>query len=116
MENYEGLFIMDADLSQDAIKAAIESVTDTVTKQAGTIGEVQEWGRRKLTYEIRKKREGYYVLVHFAIATAEITRLHQLYKLNDQILKYMITRRLPPRKLRESRLPRKQLMAFESDQ
>lgn len=105
MENYEGLFILDADLGPDASKAAVQSVSDTITRNGGTITEAQEWGKRKLAYIVKKKREGNYVLVQFSSNTDAVAKMNTQYLLNEQILKYLVTRKELPRKFRALRQP-----------
>ncbi len=97
MVNYEGLFIIDSDLATDAAKAALQSVSDIITKNGGTVADLQEWGRRRLAYLVRNRREGNYVLVNFSINPESITRINSLVRLNEQILKHMITKKLPPK-------------------
>ena len=106
MENYEALFILDADLGNDASKSAVQALSDTITRNGGTIGDVQEWGKRKLAYLVKKKREGNYVLIHFSSNTDAVAKINTQYLLNGQILKYLITRKELPRKLREPRMPK----------
>lgn len=75
------------------------------------IADTGDWGRRKLSYLIKKKREGVYILVNFSIKTEMIARLHSLLRLNDQILKYLITRKVVTRQAPPQRIPKKQLLA-----
>lgn len=98
MINYEGLFIIDSDLSPDALKGAVQAVSDLITRNGGTVGQLQEWGRRKLAYTVKKKREGHYVLVLFTMPGEAVAKLRTQLFLNEQVLKYLITKKLPPRK------------------
>ena len=75
MQNYEGLFIIDAEYTPEAAKAVVQSITDAISKSGGTVGEVQEWGRRKLAYSVKKRRDGNYVLVLFKSATENMAKL-----------------------------------------
>lgn len=97
MVNYEGLFIIDAEYTPEAAKTVIQSITDAITKNGGTLGEVQEWGRRKLAYNVKKRRDGNYVLVLFSMETENAVKLRGSLHLNEQILKYLITRKEKPR-------------------
>ncbi len=106
MENYEALFILDADLGTDASKAAVQSLSDVITRNGGTISDAQEWGKRKLAYLVKKKREGNYVLIHFSSNTDSVAKMNTQYLLNEQLLKYLITRKELPRKFREPRMPK----------
>ena len=64
MQKYETLFVVDVTLGEDAVKALVEKYVNRITEN-GEIIEVNEWGKRKLAYEIDYKSEGYYVLVTF---------------------------------------------------
>ncbi len=106
MENYEGLFIVDPDLGPDASKAAVQSISEAITRNGGTITELQEWGKRRLAYMVKKKREGNYVLVVFSAPTEAIAKVNTQIQLSEQVLKYLITRKQPPRKMRPLRVPK----------
>lgn len=103
--NYELLFIIPPiRIGDEEIGNAIERVAQTIANLGGTVTEINHappWGRRKFAYPIRayvegeaSRRvftEGYYVLVHFQMATDRIAELERLLKLNDSVLRYMLT-------------------------
>ena len=89
---YEGLFIVQPDLSQEAQKTVFTQIEGPITKQGGTIETAQEWGRRSLAYPIRKKKEGVYYLVRFQLEPKAISLLRKGYSLNEAILGSLITR------------------------
>ena len=64
MRNYEGVFILSPDLSQDASKGAVAQLQELVTKNGGRVDGLQEWGRKRLAYKIKKKHEGHYVILN----------------------------------------------------
>ena len=75
MNKYELAVVVNAKIEDDARLATIERVQKYVTRFGGTITNVDEWGKRKLAYEIQKMREGYYYFISFeaeATAPAEI--------------------------------------------
>jgi len=102
MNPYEGLFIIDPDLGQDASKAVHQAVVDAITKNGGAVSDTQEWGRKKLAHTMKKKREGVYVLLHFTLPPEALSRLMATLRLNEQLLKHLITRkeRLPRVRMR----------------
>ncbi|MCD8126130.1 MAG: 30S ribosomal protein S6 [Clostridiales bacterium] len=85
---YESLFIIDASLGDDAI-AALVSKFRTLVEQNGTLGEVNEWGKRRLAYPIDHKTEGYYVLVTFTSAPSFPAELTRNYNITDGIIRSM---------------------------
>lgn len=90
MRNYEGVFILDPDLSQDSTKAAVGTLQDLVTKNGGRVDGLQEWGRRKLAYKIKKKQDGHYVLINFQIDSKATKKMQEMLRLNDQVLRYLL--------------------------
>lgn len=90
MYNYEGVFIIDPDLSAEASKGVLTQIQDLVTKNQGRVDAVQEWGKKRLAYKIRKKAEGTYVVLNYQMDSQSTKRFEQLLRLNDQILRYLI--------------------------
>lgn len=92
LNSYETIFIIDASLDEEATKATIEKFTGLIAKN-GTVNTVDEWGKRRLAYEINDKTEGYYVLVEFT-ADAEFPKeLDRKYRIDDSILRTIIIRK-----------------------
>lgn len=89
---YEGLFIVQPDLTTETQKTVFTQIEEPIAKQGGTIETAQEWGRRSLAYPIRKKKEGVYYLVRFHLEPASIATLRKGYSLNESILGSLITR------------------------
>ncbi|MEI8344690.1 MAG: 30S ribosomal protein S6 [Candidatus Omnitrophota bacterium] len=90
MPNYEGVFILDAELTADATKAAVTQLQDLVTKNQGHIESLQEWGKKRLAYKIRKKAEGYYAVLNFQVESAGVKKIEQSLRLNDNVIRYLI--------------------------
>lgn len=103
--DYELLFIIPPiRIGDEEISNAIERVSQAITNLGGTmtaINHAPPWGRRRFAYPIRayvegeaSRRvltEGYYVLMHFQMAADRIAELERLLKLNDSVLRYMLT-------------------------
>jgi len=90
MKDYEGIFILDTKLGPDVLKKATSTLSDTITKEEGTIIKTDTWGKRRLAYLIKKSYEGYYVLLRFQLNPDKITRIRSVYQLNDNLLRYLI--------------------------
>ena len=90
MVNYEGVFILDPDLSADASKAAVAQVQELVTKNGGRIDGLQEWGKKRLAYKINKKLDGSYVVVNFQLESQHTKKLEQTLRLNDSIMRFLL--------------------------
>lgn len=90
MVNYEGVFILNPDLTQDASKSVVTQVQELVTKNGGRVEGLQEWGKRRMAYKINKKQDGNYVLVNFQLESDKTKKLESLLKLNDNLLRFML--------------------------
>jgi small subunit ribosomal protein S6 len=92
VNKYEVLYIINAGLEDEARTALIEKFNAIITQSGGSIDDIEEWGRRKLAYEIDYQTEGYYVLEHFT-ADAELPReLERNFRIADDVLRYLVTR------------------------
>lgn len=92
MNSYETIFIIDASLEEDAIKALQEKFVGLITSN-GEVESVDEWGKRRLAYAIDDKNEGYYVLVNFKADNEFPKELDRQYKITDGILRTIIIRK-----------------------
>lgn len=93
MNAYEALYIITPELDDEATKACIQKYTDIVTTNGGNVDATDEWGKTKLAYPIDYKTEGYYVLVTFTSAPEFPKELERNFKIDENILRYMVTRK-----------------------
>lgn len=89
--SYETLFIIDAQLTDEEIKALTEKFTALIAAN-GTVGEVSEWGKRRLAYPINDKNEGYYVLVNFESNGEFPAELERVFGITDGIMRSIVIR------------------------
>lgn len=90
MNNYESIFVLKPSLEEEARAQLIEKFQSIITKSGGELVKTEEWGIRKLAYEIKKLREGYYVLVQFK-ANHDLPReLERNYKIADEVIRYIV--------------------------
>ena len=92
MKNYEIMFILSTQLSDEEKKAGIALVEDTLTKARAAELKTEVWGERKLAYPIKKKENGYYVLTLFQIDGTKLPEVEAKLNISESILKYMIVR------------------------
>ena len=90
--SYETIFIIDASLEEDSIKALTEKFTALISKN-GTLESVDEWGKKRLAYEIDDKTEGYYVLANFKADGDFPKELDRKFRITDGILRTIIIRK-----------------------
>lgn len=91
MRKYEGAFILLPNLEEEVRKAEIEKIQNIVTERQGTVENVNEWGVRRLAYEIDKKREGYYVIMNFTSGADAVNEIDRICKISDNFIRHMIT-------------------------
>ena len=95
MNQYEGMFIINTTMDSNAIRKTTQDIQDILTREGGQIVGVEEWGRRKLAYLVKKHADGHYVLVNFDLAPDKVARVRSLFLLNEQILRFILLRRIP---------------------
>lgn len=86
---YEGMYILNATLSEEARQKALEKILNGITAQGGEVCKIHEQGKKKLAYEIRGRREGYYYLLYFNLDTTLISELWNEYHLNEDLIRFM---------------------------
>lgn len=91
MRKYEAALILLSNLEEDVRNAEIEKIKGIITDRQGTVEKVNEWGQRRLAYEIDKKREGYYVFINFTAGSDAVNEIDRICKISDNVIRHMIT-------------------------
>lgn len=86
---YESTVIINASLDDAQVEAVIARISDTITKNGGTITALNKWGRKRLSYPINKKTNGFYVNIEFTAPPSLIATLERSYQLDEMILRYL---------------------------
>lgn len=89
MRSYEVIFVLDPALGDDGVEAAIAAARGVVTKEGGEVGEIQKWGKKRLAYEIKKRREGHYVFFRIKAPAKVVTELERHLKIAESVLKFL---------------------------
>ena len=90
MNIYENMVILNAGISDEEADSAINKIKELVASQGGEVLKVDVWGRRRLSYEIKKQKKGLYVLFFYKAPSATIKKLEDFFKVFDTVLKYMV--------------------------
>ena len=90
MNNYEMMYIIPSQTSDEEKEAQIALVNSMIEKDGGKIESVERIGNKKLAYEINKKREGFYVLVNFTAESSVPNKLGALLAITNGIMRYII--------------------------
>ncbi len=92
MNYYEKVMILDANIDDNAVNETVEKVKNVIVSKGGEIFKTENWGRRKLAYELNKHQKGNYVLLFFKSPPDTILELEKLSKIVDAIVKFMVVR------------------------
>lgn len=89
MSKYELAVIVNAKIEDDARTETIEKVKELITRFGGTVTDVDEWGKKRLAYEIQKMREGFYYFIHFEAETSVPDEIEQRIRIMDNVIRYL---------------------------
>ena len=92
MNKYELALVLSAKIEDEPRAALLERVKDLVTRAGGTITEVDEWGRKKLAYEIQKMSEGFYYFIRFDAESDAPAQIESRIRIMDNVLRYLCVR------------------------
>jgi len=86
---YETTIIIDSILKPDDVRGLKDRICNFISNNGGEIVKVEEWGKRRLAYEINKKQYGFYEHVRFTAPSALVGLLEREYRLNESVLRYL---------------------------
>ena len=89
MSKYELAVVVSAKLEDDARAEVIEKVKALVTRFGGNITDVNEWGKKRLAYEIQKMKEAYYYFIHFESETTTPGEIEERIRIMDGVIRYL---------------------------
>lgn len=92
MNKYELALVVDAKIEDEVRAATVEKAKDYVTKAGGSITNVEEWGKKKLAYEIRHMKEGFYYFIQFDAEPEVPGKVEQVVRIMDNVLRYLCVR------------------------
>jgi small subunit ribosomal protein S6 len=89
MKRYETIVIIDPDLSKEAETPIFERLNDLMPQYNGFLIETDDWGTKKLAYDIKKKNRGHYVRLDFCGDGALIQEMERFFRIDDKVMKFM---------------------------
>ncbi|MCP4163347.1 MAG: 30S ribosomal protein S6 [Deltaproteobacteria bacterium] len=89
MRRYETIFIVDNDLTEEGRKQRFEKVKELLSQYGGAPIKFDEWGLKKLAYEINSKNRGYYVYFDYCSEPDFVKEMERSFRLDDKVLKFM---------------------------
>ena len=88
IQQYESTMILNTKKGEDGINALIEKFKNLISEN-GTIDNVDDWGKRRLAYEIEDEQEGYYVMITFTSKPDFPAELDRIYNITDGVLRFL---------------------------
>lgn len=93
MKAYELLFFITPTLAQEDREATLKKIDTTISSEGGKVDNVDEWGKRKLAYEVEKLTDGDYVLIDFHANPTSIAEIDRVLRITDAVKRFMIVSR-----------------------
>jgi len=88
--DYELVMIINPEVEEEKFDATINSVSQFITDNGGTISDVERWGKRKLAYPVEHFMEGNYVLTHFSLQPALSKELEASLHISEEVLRHLL--------------------------
>ena len=92
MRQYELMVILDPELDERTVAPSLDKFLSVVTKDGGSVDNVDIWGRRRLAYEIRKKSEGIYAVINLTAEPSDVKELDRQFTINEEIMRTKVMR------------------------
>jgi len=92
LNKYGGIFIFKPDLAEKDLEGEYTKTEEVIKKHEGKIGKSEKWGKKRLTFTIKKFQDGFFLYVAFEAPPQSIKALMELFKLNANILRAQLTR------------------------
>lgn len=93
MNKYELALVVNAKIEDDARTATVEKAKEYITRFGGTVTEVEDWGKKRLAYEVQKMREGFYYFIQFEADETCPAELERHVRIMDNVLRYLIVKK-----------------------
>jgi small subunit ribosomal protein S6 len=90
MRNYEVVLIVQPDLDETALKGVLDRVQGWITDSGGSVDKVDQWGKRRLAYPIRKQREGQYVYIESQFAPTFSAELERNLRFLEPVIRFSV--------------------------
>ncbi|MCL4536905.1 MAG: 30S ribosomal protein S6 [Nitrospirae bacterium] len=92
MNIYENVVILNPSLNEEEMKSAVDKITDLIKNSGGDVLKIDNWGKKKLAYELNKQRMGVYVIFLFKSPAPVVKKIEDYFKVFDPVLKFMVVK------------------------
>ena len=89
MSKYELALVVNAKIEDEAREAVVEKAKGYVARYGGTVTEVEEWGKKRLAYEVQKMREGFYYFIQFEADATCPAEVERHVRIMDNVMRYL---------------------------
>jgi len=89
MKRYETIVIVDPDLAEEGRTPVFDRVKDIIPQQGGTLIDIEDWGNKRLAYEIKSKPRGFYARLDYCGTGAVVDEMERFFRIDDRVMKYM---------------------------
>ena len=93
MKKYELALVVNAKIEDDARAAVVEKAKEYITRAGGTVTEVEDWGKKKLAYEIQKMNEGFYYFIQFDAEPDVPAEVEADVRIMDHVLRFLCVKK-----------------------
>ena len=93
MNKYELALVVNAKIEDDARAATVEKAKEYIARFGGTVTEVEDWGKKRLAYEVQKMREGFYYFIQFDADADVPAQVEQRVRIMDNVLRFLCVRK-----------------------
>ena len=93
MSKYELALVVNAKIEDEAREAVVEKAKGYVARYGGTVTEVEEWGKKRLAYEVQKMREGFYYFIQFEADTTCPAEVERHVRIMDNVMRYLVVKK-----------------------
>ena len=93
MSKYELALVVNAKIEDEAREAVVEKAKGYVARYGGTVTEVEEWGKKRLAYEVQKMREGLYYFIQFEADATCPAEVERHVRIMDNVMRYLVVKK-----------------------
>jgi len=92
LRSYQSVLILKPDIDEARVAEALEKIGELIKSNGGACLKIENWGKKRLAYRVKKNRFGIYLNIYHTLESAKVTDLETKYKLYDLVIKYMVLR------------------------
>ena len=93
MSKYELALVVNAKIEDEAREAVVEKAKGYIARYGGTVTEVEEWGKKRLAYEVQKMREGFYYFIQFEADATCPAEVERHVRIMDNVMRYLVVKK-----------------------